>query len=257
MAQRCQPSPLPRSTIGGVRWIGHSGLAAGRPGGAPDRGSLDAALRLGLDRLEVDVCATADAALVLHHDGVLADGAPIATVDLATVRRAIAVLELDDALDHLAGQLRLLLDLKGTVVVPVLGDRLAVGDLDDVAVICSDDPGALSHLAERAPGVARWRTLPQVRSGRGEGRRRILAAALRHRLVGRLPALAAEVGATGLCVDQWAVSRGLCNEAHQLGLEVAAWTVNHAGMARAMRRAGVDLITTDRPAAMREALGES
>jgi glycerophosphoryl diester phosphodiesterase len=84
----------------------------------------------------------------------------------------------------------------------------------------------------------------------------VLASLSRHRLAGRLPDLVQAVGAAGLCVDQWAVSRRLCLEAHRLRLEVDAWTVNHPAMARAVRRAGVDLITTDRPAAMRAALGE-
>jgi glycerophosphoryl diester phosphodiesterase len=240
-----------------MRWIGHCGLAAGRHGGAPDIACLDAAMALGLDRLEVDVCATADAALVLHHDAVLADGTPLAAVDLGTARRAGPLLSLDEAVEHLAGRLPLLLDLKGAAVVEPLGAWLAGrGDVAGLAV-CTDDAAALRRLGELAPAVARWRTLPEVPGGPGESRRRIVAALTRHRLVACLGGLVAEVGAGGLCVDQWAVSRGLCAEAHRLGLEVAAWTVNAALPARAMRRAGVDLITTDRPLAMRRALGET
>ena len=240
-----------------MRWIGHCGLAAGRHGGAPDIACLDAALALGLDRLEVDVCVTADAALVLHHDGVLPDGTPLAGVDLHAARGAGRLLTVDEALEHLGGRLPLLLDLKGAAVVEPLGAWLAGRGGATGLAVCTDDAAALRRLGELAPAVARWRTLPEVPGGRGESRRRIVAALTRHRLVARLGGLAAEVGAAGLCVDQWAVSRGLCAEAHRLGLEVVAWTVNAALPARAMRRAGVDLITTDRPAAMRRALGET
>jgi glycerophosphoryl diester phosphodiesterase len=68
---------LPRKQGGhtptAVQVIGHAGLAIQSEGGVPTRRHLDEALALGVDRIEVDVCATADRALVVRHDVSLGD----------------------------------------------------------------------------------------------------------------------------------------------------------------------------------------
>jgi glycerophosphoryl diester phosphodiesterase len=239
-----------------MRFIGHAGLALRRPGGAPDRASLDRALTLELDRLEVDVAATADRRLVLRHDLALPSGRSLEALSLDQARAEQPdLLTLDEATEHLAGRLPLLLDLKGTAVVEPLAAWLSDGGASaDSFAVCTDEPDALVRLREAAARVARWRSLPRVPAGPGAGRRRILAAALRHRLVARLDDLAAEVGATALGVDHWAVTGRLCSAAHRLGLPVVAWTVNSGRRARAMAGCGVDMITSDEVARVRAAL---
>jgi len=239
-----------------VRWIGHAGLAVDRPAGAPDRDALDRALSLELDMLELDVGATADARLVLCHDSTLPSGRLLSLLDLAEVRREQpGLLTLDEAVEHIAGRVPLLLDVKGPACVSPLAAWLTAGQSGDHLAVCDDDPRTLAALRARAGRTPRWRTLPQVGSGPGHRRRRVVASLLRSRLPERLPQLVDQVGAAGLSVDHWSVTTALCRAAHQLGLPVAAWTVNRGGRARAMARKGVDLITTDQVSAMRSAVG--
>jgi glycerophosphoryl diester phosphodiesterase len=230
-----------------VQLIGHAGLAASRPGGAPDRSSLDDALAHHLARLEVDVARCADGSIVLRHDLLLPSGVPLPAVDLAGARReAPGLLTLDEAVEHLAGRLPLLLDIKEPSVVAALGAWAAPRPDADLLAVCTGGTAALRHLRESAPRMARWRTLPVYR-GREDTAHRLAACALRHRLATRLRGLAAEVGAAAVTVDRWAVTARLCAAAHRLGLALTAWTVNRPRAAEAMRRLGADYVTTDRP----------
>lgn len=242
-----------------LRWIAHAGLAAGRPGGTPTRQTLAGAARLHVDWCEIDVLRTADGTLVLRHDLLLPSRRPLRDARLAEVRREDPdVLTLDEAAEVLdAAPMPTLVDLKDARDVEAVGAWLAARPDPERWAVCTDDPEALQRLREAAPRIARWRSLPHVPPGRGEGARRIAACAMRALLPARLEHLAAEVGAAAFSVDRWAVTRALCARAHQLGLPVAAWTCNTPGAARRMDAAGADLVTSDRIGAMRAALGVS
>ncbi len=231
-----------------MQLIGHAGLAASRPGGTHDRAGLDAALDLDLARLEVDVVRCGDGAVVLRHDLLLPSGRPLPGVTLAEARaEAPGLLTLDEAVEHLAGRLPLLLDIKHDAVVDALGAWAAGRADSDLLAVCTDAAPALGHLRERAPRMARWRTLPVHAPHPDTGARRVAACATRPLLPGRLERLAAEVGAAAVTVDRWAVTAGLCAAAHRLGMPLTAWTVNHRRVAARMRRRGADYVTTDRP----------
>jgi glycerophosphoryl diester phosphodiesterase len=239
-----------------VRFIGHAGLASGRPGGTPTRQTLADAERLHIDWIEVDVCRSADGTLLLRHDLALPSGRRVGRASAAEVRREDPdVLTLDEGADVLhARPTQILVDLKDAADAATVAAWLAERADPERWAICTDDVAALQVARERAPRVARWRTLPRVPAGRGERARRITACALRGLLPARLAQLAAEVGAAAFSVDHWAVTPRLCAQARHLGLPVAAWTVNSAPAARRMRSAGADFLTTDRVAEMRLAL---
>jgi glycerophosphoryl diester phosphodiesterase len=245
--------------MGSLRWIAHAGLAAGRPGGTPTRHTLAGAERLHVDLVEVDVCRTADGSLVLRHDPLLPSRRPLRATSLAEVRREDPdVLTLDEAAEILAqGGVPTLVDLKEPGDAAAVAAWLGARPDPDRWAVCSDDPAALAEMRDAAPRVARWRSLPHVVAGRGEGVRRIAACAARALLPARLESLAGEVGAAAFSVDRWAVTPALCARARQLGLPVAAWTCNTTGAARRMAAAGADYLTTDRVGAMRAALGRS
>ncbi len=231
-----------------MQLIGHAGLASSRPGGTHDRAGLDAALSLDLARIEVDVARCADGAVVLRHDLLLPSGRSLLEVNLAEARaEAPGLLTLDEAVEHLAGRLPLLLDIKHDAVVDALGGWAAGRADSDVLAVCTDAASALRRLRERAPRMARWRTLPVHAPGPDTGARRLAACATRGLLPGRLERLAAEVGAAAVTVDRWAVTTGLCAAAHRLGLPLTAWTVNRPRTAAVMRRRGADYVTTDLP----------
>lgn len=239
-----------------VRFIGHAGLAADRPGGTPTRLTLAGAERLHIDWIEVDVCRSSDGTLLLRHDLRLPSGGAVGSSDAAAVRREDPeVLTLDEGAEVLeAGTVPVLVDLKDAADAAAVGDWLAARPDPRRWAVCTDDRDALLTLRSSAPGVARWRGVPRVAPGRGEPVRRITAMLLRSLLPAKLERLAAEVDAAGFTVDRWAVTPALCAAARRLQLPVAAWTVNSVGVARRMAACGVDYLTTDRVAEMRAAL---
>jgi glycerophosphoryl diester phosphodiesterase len=275
--------------------VGHAGLAIQRAGGAPTRRHLDEAMALGLDRIEIDVCSSADGRLVVRHDTALPDGRFVADVDLAGLRSDDPeLLTLDDICEQLGDRIPMLLDVKMAHAAQALGPWLRRRrDLDQFA-LCTENLPWLLHLRFAAPRVARWPSFPDIGDHSAHHVQRVLAGLwrshaslgglrrgvsdvhhvarhLRHRpqesiarLAGlpwraRLPFDLAvhcrEIGAEGICVQKWLISGALVEEAHRAGLDVNTWTVNDPDIAQTVAVAGVDSITTDRVAALRLALG--
>jgi len=289
---------LPRTQGGhtptAVQVIGHAGLAIQSEGGVPTRRHLDEALALGVDRIEVDVCATADGALVVRHDVSLGDGRFVADLDLAELGRAGARgLTLDEVVEHLAGRVPVLLDIKMAGAAELLGPWLRQRRDPDCFAVCTENLPWLLHLRFAAPRVARWPSFPDLGDRRTHHVQRVVvglwrshaslsglrrgvvdvhraAQQLRERpqeslanLAGlpwraRLPMDVAQtredVAAAGMCVHHWVVSERLVEEAHGFGLHVNTWTVNNPFAARTVAAAGVDSITTDRVHLVRVAL---
>ena len=275
--------------------VGHAGLAIDRPGGSPTRRHLDEALALGVDRVEIDVCSSADGHLVVRHDSALPDGRFVADLDLAALRDDDPeLLTLDDVCEQLGERIPMLLDLKMAHAAQALGPWFrGRRDLDQFA-LCTENLPWLLHLRFAAPRVARWPSFPDIGDHSAHHVQRVLAGLwrshaslgglrrgvadvhhvarhLRHRpqeslarLAGlpwraRLPFDLAEVcrdlRAEGICVQKWLISGLLVDEAHRAGLHVNAWTINDPAVAQAVAAAGVDSITTDRVVALRLALG--
>jgi len=277
-----------------VRWIAHAGLGITRPGGGPTVQTLADAVHLGVDRVELDVCATADRALVLRHDCRTAAGRAVEQCTLAQLRRDEPwLLTLDEAVDHLGG-LPLLLDVKTVATAPLLGRWLRRRHDRARFAVCTETLVALLVLRDVAPRVERWRSFPDVGSRRPEYVTRVAAALLRHvrpahigylvrelgsaavefgaarthegraraggvpwrRLLPRhLDHLAAEAGAAAISVHHFLVTPQLVERAGALRLPVAAWTVNSGLPLRHVLDCGVDMVTTDDVGRMRGAAG--
>jgi glycerophosphoryl diester phosphodiesterase len=285
----------PGNHLPSVQLIGHAGLAIQNDGGSPTRDDLDGALDIGVDRLELDVCSTADGRLVMRHDVCILDGACVADLDLAELRMVDPhVLTIDEAVEHLDDRVPILLDIKMARAAELLGAWLRFRrDLDSFA-LCTEKVPWLLHLRFAAPDVARWPSFPDLGERRTHHVQRVVtglwrshaslpglrrgvvevhraARELRHRPQvslgrlaglpwrGRLPAdltqIRDDVAAAGLCVHHWVISDHLVDEAHQLGLHVNTWTINNPFTARVVAAAGVDSITTDRVEGVRRALG--
>lgn len=271
--------------------VGHAGLGPTRIGGSPTRRSLRRALRLGVDALEIDVCASADYSLVLHHDTRLPVGLPVSALTLAQLRRVEpGLLTLDDAAEIIGDRARLILDVKTSAAAGPVSDwfaRNAGGD----AVVCSGRLDVLRYLARATPEAALWQTFPHIGERSYERVLRVLSGVAAHRglhalqLVGdlwdvlgrlrspthgstqviglpwrrRLPSLLArgrdDFAARGVALHHALVTEDLCSVAHALDMTVVAWTVNSPSVARHAAACGVDLITTDDVAGIRRALG--
>ena len=281
-------------TAAAVQVIGHAGLAIQSEGGAPTRRQLDDALALGVDRIELDICRTADGHLIVRHDVCLADGRFVADLDLAELARADATaLTLDEVVEHLAGRVPLLVDIKMAGAAELLGPWLRRRRDPDGLVVCTENLPWLLHLRFAAPRVARWPSFPNLGERRTHHVHRVIVGLWRshaslgglrrgaadvHRAArqlcerpqeslanlaglpwrGRLPMDVAQtredVAAAGMCVHHWVVSERLVEEAHSHGLHVNTWTINNPFAARTAAAAGVDSITTDRVHLVRVAL---
>ncbi|HXA29060.1 MAG TPA: glycerophosphodiester phosphodiesterase [Candidatus Angelobacter sp.] len=277
-------------SVGMPQWVAHAGLGIALPGGSPTVQTLGDALRLRVDRVELDVCATADGALLLRHDARTDAGLPVERLSLAELRRAEPwLLTLDEALDHL-GRMPLLLDVKTLAAAPPLGRWLRRRRDASRFAVCTEVLPALVALRQSAPRVERWRSFPDVGSRRTEYVARVAAALARHLrpahagylarelsaavldfgaarhdhgrhraggapwrrlLPPNLDRLAAEAGAAAISVHHFLVSPQLAERAARLRLPVVAWTVNNSLALERVLACGVAMVTTDDPRGMR------
>ena len=213
--------------------------------------AFDRALELGADAIELDVHATADELVVVHHDPALgADAGALAGRTIASLRAAevqggdvaaeTRIPSLAEVLSLVDGRATVYVEIKGAGIEaqvvetiarsPRRGARCAVHSFDHRAA------RRARELSGRAPG--------------GEVPTGIL-------LVSRPVDPAAVMRAAG-ARDLWQhwelLDADLVSEVHAGGGRVVAWTVNEPAVARRFASMGVDGICTDVPDLMREAL---
>lgn len=200
------------------------------------------ALEQGADGIELDVHATRDGTVVVHHDATVrgsADRGPVAIGDVSA-----------DALS------RVLLADGSRVptldeVFELVGDRLMVY----VEVKAAGIEGPLLACLERHPG-ARFAVhsfdhripdaIRRARSGTSTG---YLSASYPLDLSALIPPDADALWQAGDLIDH-----ALVRAAHDKGARVIAWTVNRPAHARALAMLGVDALCTDFPGPLRASL---
>jgi len=219
--------------------IAHRGASRERP-----ENTLAAFVRaaeLGADAVELDVHATADGHLVVHHDPSLPGHIPqraIRSMTLAEVKayrvQGEAVPTLDEVIGALAGgTIRIYCELKGANTAPgavaalrVLGARAAVHSFDHrlVMVARSLEPavarGVLETSYHRDPGFPMR-----------------------------------DVGARDLWQHETLIDPALIAAVHAEGGRVIAWTVNDATRATELAAWHVDGLCTDDVSLVRAAIG--
>lgn len=218
--------------------IAHRGAS-----GRARENSLEAfrlAVALGADGAELDVHATRDLRLLVHHDPDFPALGPIAALDSRDAREARLPNGeppplLEDALAALAG-----LDVFVEVKAMPSGAEDALFAAIDAApaparcAVHSFDHAMVARLARRRPGI---------RYGI---------------LVESPPRDPAELLARAGAMDLWprldAVTPALVAAARAAGARVIAWTANHAEDVRRLAALGVDAICTDHPDRARAAL---
>jgi glycerophosphoryl diester phosphodiesterase len=195
------------------------------------------AIELGAQALELDVHATRDGGVVVHHDPTLPDGRPIADLWLDQVRHVILadgspVPILEEVIDLAAQRVRLYVEVKAlAATAPVAkllrpyGGRHAVHSFDH-------------RVAKRVHGLAH--DLP--------------TGILLSSYVLEPEALLRSAGARDFWQQREHVDAELVRRVHEAGGRVIAWTVNTAAEASALAALGVDGICTDVIPVVREAL---
>ena len=199
----------------------------------------------GADGVEFDVRATADGVPVVLHDRGLertttgrgnVDELPLAAVRGFRAGQGQAVPTMEEAVELLAGRLRLHVELKQAGI-----EREVLGMLEGYPqadwVITSLD----------------WETLRAVR--RLDPTARLWAPAT----VGddALFQVAAELGAEAIALFAGALDEAVARRCEESGLGLMVWTVNDVAGARRARALGAAALCTDVPATILAGLGET
>jgi glycerophosphoryl diester phosphodiesterase len=196
---------------------------------------------LDADGVELDIHATSDGSIVVHHDPEIPGVGPI------------ALLTLDEA-----RQVR----LHNGETLPLLREILQLVGERDVWVEAKSLPpehdGALLEVLDRGPAPDRYAVhsfdhgiVRRLGEARPELRRGILLSACLENPVSVLQA----VGASTLWQEWQLVDRALVNRLHSAGLTIIAWTVNEIGDLERLVRLGVDGLCGNYPDRIRVALG--
>lgn len=243
------------------RAMAHRGWCLGELSGMENSlSALGRALAEGVRYLEIDVHATSDGVVVVHHDATLdrtTDGTgPIAAQPWSRVRRArIAGREpvpaLREVIERFPDAL-LNIDVKADPAVDPVLRVLADADAWHRVALASFSHTRLTRL--RAAGGDRLLTSCSPRDAlslrvRGWLHRAHLGAA---GSAFPVPAELAQLPRTRGPLT--VVDASLVAAAHALGIEVHVWTVNVAREMHALLDLGVDGLVTDRPDLLREVL---
>lgn len=204
------------------------------------RAAFRRALMLDADAIELDVHATSDGVLVVHHDPEIPGFGPIANLTRAEarqlrIRNGETLPLLQEVLD-LVGNMTVWVEVKtlppehDQSLLAVLGE----GPAPDRYAVHSFDHRIVRRLGEACPSL----------------RRGILLTAYLDDPVAALTA----VGATTLWQEWQQVDKELVRRVHEAGAEVIAWTVNEIGDLERLVRLGVDGLCGNYPDRIRVAL---
>ena len=204
------------------------------------RAAFRRAVMLDADGIELDIHATRDGGIVVHHDPEIPGVGPIAQLSLAEAR-----------------QLR----IRNGEPVPVLAEILdLVGDRDVWVEVKSLPPAyddTLLAILDQGPAPQRYaihsfdhRIVQRLGEARPTLRRGILLSAYLTDPV----AVMREVGATTLWQEWHQVDHELVTVVHEANCTVIAWTVNEIGDLDRMVRLGVDGLCGNYPDRIRVAI---
>lgn len=204
------------------------------------RAAFRRAVMLDADGVELDIHATRDGAIVVHHDPEVPGTGPIGQLSLAEAR-----------------QVR----LRNGETLPLLSEILDLLCDRDVWIEVKNLPPAhessLFEVLDRGPCPSRYavhsfdhRIVRRLGETRPDLRRGILLSAYLDDPVSAMQA----VGATTLWQEWQQVDRELVTRVHDAGGFLIAWTVNEIGDLERLARMGVDGLCGNYPDRMRVAL---
>lgn len=220
---------------GRVLRIGHRGAAALAPENT--LASIEAAIKYGVDLVEIDVVAHVDALRLAHSPAQVKDDSPTLDEALAFVARADA---------------GVIVDLKSRGIEHAVVEALRRRNLLDRAVVASSHPASLRAVKEVEPALTTGFSYPFDRAGISERAAfqpliRVGLAGLRRVLPARIAGMLARARADALVVHHALVSRTLVERCHGRDAAVLAWTIeDDAALGHALA-AGVDGVIANDP----------
>jgi glycerophosphoryl diester phosphodiesterase len=204
------------------------------------RAAFRRAVMMDADGVELDVHATRDGAIVVHHDAEIPGFGPIAQFS-RTEARQVRIRN---------GELLPLL----SEILELVGDREVYVEVKSLPEAHDDE---LLAVLDRGPAPARYsvhsfdhRIVRRLGTCRPNARRGILLSAYLDDPVAAMRA----VGATTLWQEWQLVDRDLVNRVHEAGFSIIAWTVNEIGDLERMARLGVDGLCGNYPDRIRVAI---
>jgi glycerophosphoryl diester phosphodiesterase len=204
------------------------------------RAAFRRAVMLDADGVELDIHATRDGGIVVHHDPDIPGIGPISQLSLVEARQVL---------------------LRNGETVPVLGEILQlVGDRDvwvEVKTLPQRFDSALLAALDQGPAPHRYavhsfdhRIVYRLGQARPSLRRGILLSAYLRDVV----AVMRSVGACTLWQEWQQIDQELVTQVHEAGATVIAWTVNEIGDLDRMVRLGVDGLCGNYPDRIRVAI---
>jgi glycerophosphoryl diester phosphodiesterase len=204
------------------------------------RAAFRRAVMLDADGVELDVHATRDGAIVVHHDVEIPGFGPIPLLSRDEARqvriRNGETLPLLSEVLELVGNREVYVEIKS---LPEVHDHELLGVLDRGPVAARYSVHSFDHRIVRRLGDRR----PALRRG-------ILLSAY---LADPVAAMRG-VGATTLWQEWQQVDQDLVNRVHDAGFSLIAWTVNEIGDLERMARLGVDGLCGNYPDRIRVAV---
>lgn len=212
----------------------HRGASAARRENTID--AFREAVRVGADGVELDVRRSADTALVVHHDAVLADGRAIVGLTAPELPPEVPLLDaVIDACDGLLVNIEIKnaeddpdhdpTEYLATAVAALVADR----DLYDRVLVSSFSLATIDRVAELDPDIrCGYLTSPRVDQH----------GALRQTI---------DHGHEAFHPHHLTVNAELVQHAHDAGLAVNTWTADDPDRIRWLAGIGVDAIVTNVP----------
>lgn len=220
---------------------------------------IRASLEVGVAAIEIDVRATRDGALVLMHDETLArtagDPRLVADVTLEELRalRVVAtsaggssgydpepIPTLEEALRTIDGRAAIVVDFVIDEIADACADAVVRARANDWTWWTSHPPRLAASLLAACPGSRSflgWTPNDGIAHAPAEA-----------------VDLAERYGLAGLMANHRYIDAAAVEYAHDRGLAVYCWTVNDAARMAELTTLGVDGLTTDYPARLREVL---
>ena len=222
------------------RRIGHKGADAIIAGNTPE--SFDAAVEHGVDMIELDVLREQEGRLIVAHD-----------FDDALRRRPMDLTEaLDLFLEPPLDDVEIDCDLKLSGREAELAGALAGRGLLDRAMVSTQEIDSLRKLRQLEPDLRLGWTYPKTKRdwtqyGWARPALRAGLSALRRRYPSALSKQAPDLKLNAVWVFHPIITQKAVDVAHELGLELMAWTVDDAERMRELLAMGVDGICSNDP----------
>jgi glycerophosphoryl diester phosphodiesterase len=234
--------------------IAHRGAAGLEPENTM-RG-IEVALHYSVEMVEIDVRPCVDGTLVVVHDDDLrrVSGRPgrvsastLAELKSYDVGKGERIPTLDEVLAFLRGRALVNIDQKADNLAPQLLRSIDRAGKRDETMLSGGALGTFRAMRELAPSIGIALSLD---ASWGAAAKYWLA---RHTSAGArgqagwIMAGARRAGVQDVTLDYRLASPGVVKRLHRAGMVVLTWTVDDLGTMRALKRAGVDGITSNRP----------